>query len=74
MIGVFMKGPRLPLTFLQYWPVGCRVRGNLSERFFRVELDFAMAKLLEYKESIRHHGRIVNYSIVVVGCNKVPWP
>ena len=38
----------------------------MSERFFRLELDFAMAELLEYNESGKHHRGIADHGAVVV--------
>ena len=34
---VFRSNAAWPLIFLQYWPVGCKVRGNLSERVLLLE-------------------------------------
>ena len=46
----------LPLIFLQYWPVGCKVRGNLSERVFLLELDlvFAMDSIVNFRTFAEH--------------------
>ena len=50
---------------MQYLPVDCRVSENLSERVVRLELDFAMAKMLKYKELVKHHRACVNHSVAV---------
>ncbi len=49
------RSSKLPLIFLQYWPVLCKISGNLSERIFRLELDlgFVMANTLNYNHKIK---------------------
>ena len=52
--------------FLQYWPVLCKVRGNLSERVFLLELGFAMINIFNYNHKIKQFNNIANYNTVVV--------
>jgi len=60
----------LPLIFLQYCPVGCKVRENLPERFFlELALAFAMLNILNYNYRIKQFNQyiyIVNHDLVVV--------
>ena len=57
---------RCSLIFLQYWPVGCKVKRNLSERVFLLGLDFAMANILNYNQVNKQHNYTVNCNLVVV--------
>ena len=57
----------MPLIFLQYCPVGCKVSGNLSEYVFLLELDFAMINILSCNHKIKQYQHIVNYHLVVIG-------
>jgi hypothetical protein len=51
---------------LQNWPVGCKVRADLSERVFRLRLDFAMISFLNYNHKIKSYDYIVKCNLVVV--------
>jgi hypothetical protein len=63
---------RLPLIFLQNWPVGCKVSGNLSEGVFLFlgsDLCFAMSNILNYShinKQFNRHNQIVSFDLVVV--------
>ena len=56
---------KFPFYLLQYWLVGCKVSGNLSEQVFLLDLGFAIINILNYNGEIKH-CHIVNYDLVVV--------
>jgi len=56
----------LPFIFLQYWRVLCKVSGNLSERVFLLELDFAMTNILNCNQVIVQDNQTINQDLVVV--------
>ena len=56
---------RCSLIFLQYWPVGCKVKRNLSERVFPSGLYFAMANILNYDQVNKQHNYTVNCNLAV---------
>ncbi len=52
--GSFLVGSEiieLALILLQYWPVGYRVMGDVSELVLRSDLDFSMATVLNFNLS-----------------------
>jgi hypothetical protein len=58
-----------PLIFLQNWPVGCRVSGNLSERDFRLGICELMAYVLNYNlesfTTYHYNSNLVVVKVVV---------
>jgi len=52
--------------FSQYRPVGGKVNGNLWERVFLLELNFAMANIFNYNQIIKQDSQMLNYNLVIV--------
>ena len=53
------------IIFLQYWPVGCKVSGNLSERVF-LFAGVDMTQSPKYSFQIRGCHHMVTYDLVAV--------
>ena len=51
---------------MQYWPVGCKVSGNLSKRVFLFEWVFVMAEVLKYNHIPQQDIGILEQRQVVV--------
>jgi len=51
---------------LQYWPVGCKVSGNLSKQVFLFERVFVMAEVLKYNHILQQDIGILEQRQVVV--------
>ena len=46
--------------------MGCKVRGNLSERVFLLDLVLVMINILNYEHKVNQGSCSVNYNSVVV--------
>ena len=54
------------MIFLQNWPVGCRVRGNLSERVFLLGFEFALVNIVNYNQLFEYDSYILRQGLVAI--------